>query len=1516
MMERKYQPSCSSPRSRSAPRGGKSPRTPNTFYAFPSTLQDIIYGPRQRLTKYADGMRTLPTTTPPTPALKEEAEAAHTNVVEVEAVALPPAVEVADAAGVAAPARPPEKKKDVPEPAPVAAEESTTVGKGEGDGAKEEAEEMVIPGEAETPATASAAAAAASSEEPPSNDQMRADEGNEGAVAARGEEENGKVETAETAAEESEMGTAETVQHADADAESAAADMPPQQPQQREQQQSSPPESSEHVEGEEKEDKEEPAELPQLRATVECVAFDPAQIEALMANFRHDTAHVPAGVDAFVHHFDQIASKFNLKIVASSGVGGAGSVLSSPLTSGAAGKKGKKASSGFALTVGSPKSFGQGPLPLELPSREGGFGGAVAPHPVNGGGGGAGSNAGRKTNALEALGEVWEGRQETPISLAQGSLRRRGLFGEVEKKQLHHMVVAVLNKVTTDPVKFREVKNELLRLPIPEANAEQLEKIVDAFFTKAVREQHFSHSYADLIVALCKVPQGQHIVGDKTQSLEYRLRVALLKRCQSEFVQSVKAETHGSQKATTTTAADGAVSSPLTATVTNAEEAGGETEKERRDRMCGNVRFVCELFLRDVVVGTVISFIFRVCLLGSEFGEFAVPPGYTPTESQVDEVITAVRTVRERYFVRNVEGRRMLPLVLGQLDYWVQHYPVSRCRFLLMSIVEELRAMLPAPELMAVAPLTIASSVNADCPVTSVPVSQPPPSQELALVPSTTTTIPTPFTVSPAPHRPTVPREVFEPAPSSPPAAALSVVDGSQSPVTSTMVGGQPLPAPRSRQAGNISVSESLGSFAGSAPQVESSVVASPLLALALTLSSRPLLQAVRAEAVAKFMAALAGGQSTAKDIATQLFDQYGNVLPVLSAWLDRCLSVAKEEKARKQTGAVLVACAEHLTAHLSSSSREWGETMAACQTQLHEIAIESLQRALEAKLYEDLHIFQFWAQLILSDHDRVIYDEELLNEGLELIAYTAPAALHNYLVEVGKYMNQVLLKPDSLPWHPATEEHNFVRYRPLLVMHSLAPNGGLAEAQDMLDNVLSFADVRQQSLEMRLYHAFRNGTPSHEVVFEQLRSAPRLTSRDPTLAAEVLSALLIAELSSDGVALVENNMDLIQITVDGVNRGNREMALVAEVYEVLRYTRKSPPRTAAARVLRKFVFMHILSDETMERADRFYEAEREGVIEKPEKDSRGVLEAPPLPPSSTSLPLEHAAVAGGGGGAAAAAFTAPPDVPRIADRPNAEEAALSESTSLRSTSWVNHPSNTHGSAEGPVVDFRTNTGATNSAEGIPSSNTSSLAEFRPPNVDRHGPNTSRHRNTNNSSGNTSQRKQDDNELSSRHSVRQTSPTRKDGDASKQLYRNSYKNRRRSHENNSELPSSAGGSKDASPQQLPVAHTPPSTYENSSLENSRIGSGSTSHYGRGSSHHHPNHNSTQNSSNGGGGSRGGSRGGGRGGRGGRGGGGGSSNGGSHRGGARGGSSGGRGGHDDTQRGNSRYGPRGGGGSRE
>lgn len=110
---------------------------------------------------------------------------------------------------------------------------------------------------------------------------------------------------------------------------------------------------------------------------------------------------------------------------------------------------------------------------------------------------------GANTSAFHHAMQKWgEDHASSSIPIAQAR-RQRGLFGAVREKQLHQMVVAVLNKVSDDEKKFREVRTELMNLPVPEAAPEELDRVLQAFLRKAIAEPCFSMLYARLMECLC-----------------------------------------------------------------------------------------------------------------------------------------------------------------------------------------------------------------------------------------------------------------------------------------------------------------------------------------------------------------------------------------------------------------------------------------------------------------------------------------------------------------------------------------------------------------------------------------------------------------------------------------------------------------------------------------------------------------------------------------------------------------------------------------------------------------------------------------------------------------------------------------------------------------------------------------------------------------------------------------------------------------------------------------------------
>lgn len=775
--------------------------------------------------------------------------------------------------------------------------------------------------------------------------------------------------------------------------------------------------------------------------------------------------------------------------------------------------------------------------------------------------------------ALEALGSLWEGRKDIPIPMASG-FRRKGLFGDAERKELHQMVIAVLNKVTSDASKFREVKNELMRLPIPEASPEQLSSVVDVFFLKAVREPHFSHCYADLIAALCKIPEGHHLTGDKRLSLEYRLRHALIKRCQKEFVASVENE-----------------------------RIDEETSKEQRDLMCGNVRFICELFLREMVTDAVFTVILTTCCTGSEFGTFIIPPVYTPTESQMDQVMTVLQAVGRVYFAGSL-GQDLFPRLEANLSYWLDHYPISRCRYLLISRLEELKSfrlpvattrnegpLTPYPQQASFSPFVAKSPPLGPRREASAPESRDYRSTFMPTLQSSGS-----MSQQGSPPLVMVGSHVVAPLSVGTVAAPLATDAAAKvKSMSSIMVGGRPLPVPRSSlrhpSAGaSVSVNslsaqetpriqESLSRtnslrVIGDAASSEAAVPPASAAAAATADVPRPF----KPEHIVKDMVTYNCADSvlTAEALGQQWITRYGDVHRALRAWTDRCLSIVREEKSRLRTGPLMAALLA---------------TGAATRDEMRDIAFASLQSTVESGLHEDLPVFKFWAQLVLSDPHRVVMDELLLEYGLEYLLDCAPDAVRSYLADVGGWHQHV---QKTTPMAPADESCRFARYRPLLLLQSCYPAPKGPEMPELM--AVDFPEVRSCSLEAEVFCALLSGAPTAEALFATVRVSPRLPV-DSSLAAELFSAVLLAQLHRPRQKLLEECMPLLQTAVDGADRRDREVALCAEVFEILMHTTIPLVPTAGGNTLSKLREAHILSDETIERLRQHYGSVSDGPL-------------------------------------------------------------------------------------------------------------------------------------------------------------------------------------------------------------------------------------------------------------------------------------------------------------------------------
>ncbi|RNE98092.1 putative eukaryotic initiation factor 4a, partial [Trypanosoma conorhini] len=730
-----------------------------------------------------------------------------------------------------------------------------------------------------------------------------------------------------------------------------------------------------------------------------------------------------------------------------------------------------------------------------------------------------GSSAHFTARQLEALSELWGNRREAPVSVSTTIGRKRGLFGDLEPKQLHQHVISVLNRVSNETRKYREVKNELLRLPIPEANDATLASIVEVFFIKAVREQHFSNLYADLVSALCKVPEGQRIVGDKAQSLEYRLRQQLLHRCQMEFQQledqNIERAGQGGE---------------------NRDSQGSEEDfKERRDRACGIVRFVGELFLRQIVTEKVIEHILMTVCTGLYGREgLRVPPPYTPTEAQMDEAIVLLNIVDTSFFHTAV-GAAMLTDITNVLQHWCVHHPVPRIRFLLMSVTGKMHTLVEERN------ATLAAAQQQPQPHTEEEQQQQQQSVQEGKRLANGGSVPPPL--SPCSE---------ESSFASIGGRAAVAVPSELSPKAKlpVFVGGKPIPAPRSAASRQNSTTSnaSINGPAGSAPPV-TKLLATP-------------------ENVARHMQNVTVAGRSLAEVVEEITNTFADVLAAAGVWTERCLTVVKAVKDRSMYGTFLSSMNRH---HKGALKQE-----------LRRVAMGVFVNAVSQRLHEDLGIFKYWAAMIWSDAAREVLDEDLLNEALQHLLSNDPAAVRVYLRDVSKQL-QVLA---SAPRAPSDEATNFVRYRPLQVVH----RHNTHRKRDYELRVVNFPDVRLASVEINVFCALLTGTPTKEALFNAVRSSAYL--RCPLVAPEVLSAILHAELCSNTTAYLEDNLDLLSLVSDGQDREVRELLLVAELYSALKdgSSEALRPLSAGARVMAK-LSDRIISDETRLRAQRYFES-------------------------------------------------------------------------------------------------------------------------------------------------------------------------------------------------------------------------------------------------------------------------------------------------------------------------------------
>jgi hypothetical protein len=271
---------------------------------------------------------------------------------------------------------------------------------------------------------------------------------------------------------------------------------------------------------------------------------------------------------------------------------------------------------------------------------------------------------------------------------------RGGLFAGRSGKQrperlLHHKVMSVLSRVT--PQKYEELKVELLALPIRQADEEQLNAVVDVFFTKAVQEDKFSHLYAGLVKSifdqaneeaqlntaatnkvaspLTPATPAMPQFAEKTSTLAKNLRFALLTRCQSEFEK------------------------PYRLTPTELRDQDGkdlpaeevaERKRQLKKRLIGIIRFVGELYLHGIVTDHVITHIMRRLLDQAAAAEKGAPVGDS-SEDLLEVFVTLMNVINPRYEQRvPKECNTFVQVARGETE----RQKAPRIRFLLMNLVD------------------------------------------------------------------------------------------------------------------------------------------------------------------------------------------------------------------------------------------------------------------------------------------------------------------------------------------------------------------------------------------------------------------------------------------------------------------------------------------------------------------------------------------------------------------------------------------------------------------------------------------------------------------------------------------------------------------------------------------------------------------------------------------------------------------------------------------------------------
>jgi hypothetical protein len=774
--------------------------------------------------------------------------------------------------------------------------------------------------------------------------------------------------------------------------------------------------------------------------------------------------------------------------------------------------------------------------------------------------------------------ELWEqlGEGETGMMLlgrdsmaapAAPSSRKRRLFGAKEP-ELHQRVLGVLNKVTDDKSKYREIKFELMRLPLPEADPASLEQVVKCFFAKAVREQRFSSHYADLVEEICRVPPNQVQLGDTTQSLSYRLRVALLRRCQEEFAN------HRSMVEIARDAAKKNMSPDEIESI----------KAEEKNKLCGNVKFVGELFLRKMVSARIIQLILLQLFCGTNnFADVLttpLPPKYVPEAYECDQVITMLMTTGE-VLLKSEIGAQTVAALMKIARYFTQHHPVQRTRFVLLDLIDAEarlfgkkvpgapRAKIPTtPEPPAPAATTPVSS-NKAIPAAAYTIARrtdsasfsnvgtvgpsaapslgrpgPPPALSTDSPLSSRAqhnSLPSSATKAGAPQSPLTPKRPHVPS-TAPTAAPVKAM----------------IPAPRSAGGASPLTPSSNASGMGGALQISPNTGARV---------------APTVELIGPLMSSLVAS-SDFSSMSHELVATFTSVKVAMELWTHRALNLIKAETERYQIAPLLVAL-----------HKEHGVAV----QDLRQTVVDALYRCIESQLHEGgYRLWKYWAQIVVGDAAGVVLDDQLHNE---VYQHVLNVTLDPDTREIDKAIARAFIvdvitvdaaKPDQFASSNrfTSTRSTYSRFRPLNVLTNAAvalaketavavPSGARTSApppaassprlpaatipatKTVLEIIACPAIAKLQDVELTTFVGIIKGKPSRDELLQLYRGEKVFGSCFTP--AKVLSAVYHAEYAEQARSFLDECMDLLVFVIDSSDRHLRELALVMELYHCIK---------------------------------------------------------------------------------------------------------------------------------------------------------------------------------------------------------------------------------------------------------------------------------------------------------------------------------------------------------------------------